>query len=411
MNGVLVRPARLSDREAILRLVQAMGGHDEVADLGDAFGLVLARPSIRALVAEEGGRIAGYAELQARPVPNRNRIEGWLSTLAVAPERRGAGIGRVLMAAVEDAARELGCDEIALESSLWRERSHAFYRGLGFSERAVARRFVRTVGGPRDEDLAVRFLAAAGRAASAVAAAVVELEQAPSRAVGADGAPTEAADAAAEAAALEELLPLGIPIVSEEAGLVGATRTPGAGEAWISLDPLDGTRNFRSGYAPFATSIGLVRDGEAIAGLICDLVSDRRWTARRGGGARRDGVPIRTRAEGRPRSGLVAVPSPAAGSPELRIPPGLARLRISGSSALDLVRIADGSLAAFISADRPVTHVHDIAAALAIIAEAGGVAADLRGMPLRLEPDPEPAIAFIAACDAEILSSLLGASV
>ncbi|HYZ15299.1 MAG TPA: GNAT family N-acetyltransferase, partial [Candidatus Acidoferrum sp.] len=248
MNGVLLRPARLADREAVLRLVHEMGGHDEIRDLGAAFGLVLARPSIRALVAEDAGSVVGYAELHARPVPNRNRIEGWLSTLAVAPDQRGAGIGRLLIAAAEDAARELGCDEITLESSQWRERSHAFYRELGFTERALARRFVRSVGVPSDEDLGVRFLAAAGRAATAVAAAVVELERAASRAVGADGAPTEAADAAAEAAALEELLPLGIAIVSEEAGLVGTTRTPGPGEAWISLDPLDGTRNFRAGY-------------------------------------------------------------------------------------------------------------------------------------------------------------------
>ncbi|HYZ16490.1 MAG TPA: inositol monophosphatase family protein, partial [Candidatus Acidoferrum sp.] len=154
-----------------------------------------------------------------------------------------------------------------------------------------------------------------------------------------------------------------------------------------------------------------VRDGEAIAGLICDLVSDRRWTARRGGGAKRDGVPIRTQVEGRPRSGLVAAPSPAPGSPELRVPPGLARLRISGSSALDLVRVADGSLAAFVCADRPVAHVHDIAAALAILTEAGGIAGDPQGLPLRLEPDPEPVIAFIAASDPETLRSLLGLTV
>jgi 3'(2'), 5'-bisphosphate nucleotidase len=407
VNGVRVRPASLADRAAILRLIREMGGHDDV-DLGSTFGLVLARPSIRALVAEDAGSIVGYAELHARPVPNRDRIEGWLSTLAVAREDRGAGIGRLLIAAAEHAARELGCDEIALESSEWRERSHAFYRELGFSERAVARRFVRAVGAPEDEDLGVRFLAAAARAASAVAGAVVELERAASRAIGADGAPTEAADAAAEAAALDELLALGIPIVSEEAGLVGSARTPGPGEAWISLDPLDGTRNFRAGYAPFATSIGLVRDGAAIAGLVCDLVSDRRWFARCGAGAWRDGVPIRTRGEGRPRSGLIAAPSPAPGSPELRIPPGLARLRISGSSALDLVRVADGSLAAFISADRPVTHVHDVAAAFAILTEAGGVATDLRGSPLVLEPDPEPAFAFVAAGDEETLRSLLG---
>jgi 3'(2'), 5'-bisphosphate nucleotidase len=407
VTDVQIRLAEPADRDAVGRLIRTMGGHDDVEDVGHTFGLVLARPTVRALVAEADGVVIGYAELHARPVPNRARIEGWLSTLAVDSDRRGTGIGRRLIAAVEDAARELGCDELSLESSIWRERSHAFYRALGFDERTVARRFVRPIVPIPDDDLAVRFLAAAARAASAVAGAVVGLERADSLVIGADGAPTEAADAAAEAAALAELLPLGVPIVSEEAGLVGATHAPGAGKAWVSLDPLDGTRNFRIGYAPFATSIGLVRDGVAIAGLICDLISDRRWTARRGAGAFRDGIPIHARQDGRPRSGLVAVPSPAPASPELRIPAGLARLRISGSSALDLVRVADGSLAAFVSADRPVTHVHDIAAALAVIGEAGGVAADLRGEPLILAPDPEPTFAFVAAADRETLQSLL----
>jgi fructose-1,6-bisphosphatase/inositol monophosphatase family enzyme/GNAT superfamily N-acetyltransferase len=409
VNGLRARPACPDDRDAVLRLVREMGGHEDVERLGTSFGLVLVRPSVRAYVAEEPQRagIVGYAELHARPVAGRDRIEGWLATLAVTPDRRGTGVGRMLVAAAEAGARELGCDEVVLESSAWRERSHAFYRELGFAERPAALRFTRAVSACASDDLAERFLAAAARAATAVGGAIVGLEGAASRAQGADGAPTEAADAAAEEAALAELLPLGIAIVSEEAGLVGATRAPGPGEAWISLDPLDGTRNFRAGYGPYATSIGLVRDGVAIAGLVCDLVADRRWSGGRGLGAWRDGVPIRARDAARARSGLVAAPSPAPGSPELRVPDGLTRLRISGSSALDLVRIADGALGAFLSTDRPVTHVHDIAAALAIVEEAGGVASDLRGEPLRLLPDPEAAIAFVAAGDRATLESLL----
>jgi fructose-1,6-bisphosphatase/inositol monophosphatase family enzyme len=56
------------------------------------------------------------------------------------------------------------------------------------------------------------------------------------------------------------------------------------GTAWI-VDPIDGTSNFAAGNSPFALMIGLVADGETLAGWILDPVSDRMCHAVRGGGA------------------------------------------------------------------------------------------------------------------------------
>ena len=122
MNDITIRPAVWNDRRGIADLIAAMGSHEDVLlaiDPLQEFGNILGLPKARALVAEQEGRIVGYAELQARPSSLHDEVEGWLAALAVAPELRQAGTGSRLMAVVEEEARLLGCDEIVLESSTW----------------------------------------------------------------------------------------------------------------------------------------------------------------------------------------------------------------------------------------------------------------------------------------------------
>jgi len=402
--AIALRPAVWADREAILALTLAMGGHDDVGANADPMrhlASLLRRSDARVVVAETDGRIAGFAEVQARPTSIGDAYEAWLGALAVAPELRGRGVGSALLAVVDEAARELGCSRVELESSEWREAAHAFYRERGYDERTPARRFRRLVPERRHAPLEERFLDAAARAATLVTAAIVDLGGLESVGIGADGAPTEAGDRAAERAALDALAPLGIPIVSEERGLIG--NAPQAGEAWIALDPLDGSRNFRAGYPPYATAMGLVRDGEPLAGFVCELVSGRRWSARAGGGAFADGRPIATR-----RGTLLGLPSPTRERDVPRPAGGSGRIRISGSTAVDLCRVADGSLGAFVALERDVVHVHDLAGPLAILREAGACVLDRAGGVPLLVPDPRPAFAIVAAADAALAHELRG---
>ncbi|GAC1498176.1 MAG: hypothetical protein NVS1B2_20890 [Vulcanimicrobiaceae bacterium] len=391
-----VRPGAWGDRAAIVHLIATMGGHDDVATHDDALrelGGILRDSDARTVVAQCDGRVVGVAVLQARASLTSDARVGWLSAFAIEASRRRAGIGSVLLDAVDDAARTLGCARIDVQSSAWRAGAHAFYRTRGFAESAQAARFSRAVAPvPHDASLAARFLAAAARAASAVNAAIVELGGSPAVGMGADGARTEAADRAAESAAIGILETLGLPIVSEEAGLVGPT--PRAGEAWVSLDPLDGSRNFRAGHPPYAIAIGLVRDGVALAGFVCDLSSGRRWYAGDDGIAYADGARITAR-----RGELIGMSSPTRDRSVARPRDIAHRVRISGSCAIDLCRVADGALGAFLGVDRPVVHTHDLAGPLAIITAAGGVAYDISGRTPLLEPDPTKTYAIVAAAD------------
>lgn len=399
------RPAEMRDLAAVVHLIEQMGGHDDVSSRhGTAwvFGAVLQSPEVRAVVAVLGDRVVGYAEVHARPATLRGQREAWLAVLAVDEPRRSSGIGAALLDAVDRAAARLGCDELVLESSTWRHDAHRFYERAGFAEASSpARRLSRPVNGPLHVGMVSRFLDAAARAASAAAGAVAGLGVAGDVGVGADGAPTHAADAAAEAAIVDALRPLGLAVISEESG--NLVRSWSGDEPWICVDPLDGSRNHRQGHPPWATALGLVVDGQPIAGFVLDHTSGRRWWASSGSGAWVDGRPARPSP-----GGLLAVPSLGrleAG--RVSVPPGYQRVRMSGSTTIDLCRVADGSLGGFLDDDRGVVHPHDLAGPLAILTEAGAVASRIDRAPIVIEPDPSLTFRLAVAADRPSLDALL----
>jgi len=67
----------------------------------------------------------GFSTWSARPLLN-------LHDLAVVPSRRRAGIGRRLLAAVEERARALGCCRITLEVRGDNRVAQGLYRSVGF---------------------------------------------------------------------------------------------------------------------------------------------------------------------------------------------------------------------------------------------------------------------------------------
>jgi fructose-1,6-bisphosphatase/inositol monophosphatase family enzyme len=97
-------------------------------------------------------------------------------------------------------------------------------------------------------------------------------------------------------AALERELPrvVAAPVVGEE----GSNADPsvldflGAPQAWV-VDPVDGTANFAAGRTDWAVMVALLEAGETQASWIWLPVAGAMYTARRGHGAQRNGVPLR----------------------------------------------------------------------------------------------------------------------
>lgn len=114
------------------------------------------------------------------------------------------------------------------------------------------------------------------------------------------GDPVTIADREAEAMLAEGLAALDPTraIVGEEAAHTDpAVLDRLAGSCWI-VDPLDGTRNFARGLAPFGIIVAQADEGLAQAGWLFDCLSRRFCATHRGGGAFVDGERIAARATG-----------------------------------------------------------------------------------------------------------------
>ena len=115
------------------------------------------------------------------------------------------------------------------------------------------------------------------------------LEREPVLRRGEGGDDTTAIDEAAERVVLERLRPLGVSIVSEEAG-----RLEG-GSTLVVVDPIDGSLNAKRGIPFFSVSIAVADGGrmdDVHFAYVYDFGSDEEWTARRGEGAWLDGEPL-----------------------------------------------------------------------------------------------------------------------
>ena len=69
--------------------------------------------------------------------------------------------------------------------------------------------------------------------------------------------------------------------------------TMAPGWNWV-IDPIDGTSNFIRGYRPSSISVGLVKDGQPMMGLVLDPFAGELFSAVKGGGAFCNGQPIHT---------------------------------------------------------------------------------------------------------------------
>ncbi|GAA2751572.1 GNAT family acetyltransferase [Amnibacterium kyonggiense] len=58
---------------------------------------------------------------------------GWVYYLAVAPDRQGEGLGRLLMAAAEERLVALGCPKVNVQIRSGNDRVTAFYDRLGYA--------------------------------------------------------------------------------------------------------------------------------------------------------------------------------------------------------------------------------------------------------------------------------------
>lgn len=83
------------------------------------------------LVAEDAGAVVGTA------MAGYDGHRGWVYYVAVAPDRRGAGLGRRLMTEAEARLLALGCPKVNVQIRSGNEPVAAFYDHLGYAPDAA----------------------------------------------------------------------------------------------------------------------------------------------------------------------------------------------------------------------------------------------------------------------------------
>lgn len=157
---------------------------------------------------------------------------------------------------------------------------------------------------------------------------------------------------------------------------------------WV-LDPIDGTFNYAAGSPMAAMLLGLLRDGQPVAGLTWLPFTGQRFTAVQDG-------PVHLNGVAQPGLGPAHLSDSVLGIGTFNVGwkgryPGRYRLavfteltricgkmRMHGSTGIDMAFVAGGILGAAISFGH---HIWDHAAGVALVRAAGGIVTDLAGDP------------------------------
>ena len=139
MSDVIFRTAIRADLPAILDLLadDMLGRTRDVGEVDatyeKAFADITADPRNHLVVAEAGGEVVGCMQLTYIPGLGRHGAERQLiESVRVRSDRRGQGLGRLMMAWAIDQARQRGCGLVQLTTDKSRHDAHRFYLGVGF---------------------------------------------------------------------------------------------------------------------------------------------------------------------------------------------------------------------------------------------------------------------------------------
>lgn len=142
-SDIVVRDARNEDGEAMLALYPRLAdfdvpAHRQPEHLWHEDAALLRRwldgkaPQCLVQVADAGGEIAGATLTSLRPDPLSTVPAAHLEVIVVAPGFEGRGVGRRLLAAAEDNARQHGAASMTLHVIATNRRARNLYEYCGY---------------------------------------------------------------------------------------------------------------------------------------------------------------------------------------------------------------------------------------------------------------------------------------
>ena len=133
-----VRLARAGDAHTFARLLHQFNAEygepqPDAKTIAERAAPLMESGDVTVLFAGEGPD--GFAELRFRPSLYTGALDAYLEELYVLPERRGHGLGRALLEAAMEHARQRGAARIDLNTSVDDVAARRLYESAGFTNR------------------------------------------------------------------------------------------------------------------------------------------------------------------------------------------------------------------------------------------------------------------------------------
>lgn len=147
MSELAIRRAEVADADVIARLLDQLGYPTESAEVPERFNRLHANHRAVVLLAERDGEVVGLATVHVLSVLNRHRDVAWLTALVVDESAKRSGVGRRLVEAAEEFARQSDCERLSVTTQEHRTGAHSFYARVGLEP--TGRRFGKMLGRPQ----------------------------------------------------------------------------------------------------------------------------------------------------------------------------------------------------------------------------------------------------------------------
>ena len=182
----------------------------------------------------------------------------------------------------------------------------------------------------------------------------------------------------------EQILVDGLKKILPQAGFITEENTANikAEFQWV-IDPLDGTTNFIHKIPAYCVSVGLIKDGKEILGVVHEITKDECFHAWQNGGAFLNGKPIHVSNTNLLSESLIATGFPYENFDTLskylttlsNLMQKTRGIRRIGSAALDLAYVACGRFDGFYEFN---LNAWDVCGGACIVTEAGGTVTDFK---------------------------------
>ena len=128
----IIREAKLTDAPSLAALMCELGYETTPAEMRRRLKSILCDLSYRTFLAEVDGKVCGMIGTLAYHSFVHNDPCGRIVALVVRKDSRRLGVGRYLVAAVENDFVRRGIKRVGLDARLTRQDAHKFYESFGY---------------------------------------------------------------------------------------------------------------------------------------------------------------------------------------------------------------------------------------------------------------------------------------